>query len=281
MTARILIVDDEESIRFSLERALKRDGHEIWTARDGNQALHLMQHHIFDLILTDLKMEGMDGAEVMRQVRAISPDTAIIMLTGYATLQSAIGALRQGAIDYLIKPCSSADIRASVEKGLTRRFRELRRRQLLQQMNASLTELREGIPPSSQPTVSSPPSKPDSPAVLHYGNLVIDQQRHQVTVEGKKVNLTPTEFQLLAHLAGNADRVVNCSELVLAAHGYEIAESEARKVIRPHITNLRQKLSAAGINPYILNIRGVGYVLSPAADEKAALVRETCLDPRF
>lgn len=275
MTARILIVDDEESICFSLERALKRDGHEVWTAGDGHQALRLLKHHAFDLILTDLKMEGPDGVEVMRQVRAISPDTAIIMLTGYATLESAIEALRQGAIDYLTKPCSSADIRASVEEGLSKRFRELRRRQLLQQMSNSLAELREDVSPPTHPSVPSHTlTESDSSTLLRHGNLTIDRQKHQVTVEGQKVNLTLTEFKLLAYLAENTDRVVGCSELVLAVHDYEVSEAEARKVIRPHITNLRHKLSTcAGNKPYILNVRGVGYVLAPITDKESTTAR--------
>lgn len=271
MSARILIVDDEESIRFSLRRALERDGHEVWTAGDGHEALRLVQHHIFDLILTDLKMEGVDGAEVMRQARAMSPDTAIILLTGYATLESAIEALRRGAIDYLVKPCSSADIRASVEKGLSRRFRKLRRRQLLQQMSATLAELREETFPHTQTPVPSPVPLASRPqTTLYHGNLTVDRQRHRVTVEERKVDLTPTEFRLLAQLVENADKVVSCSELVLAAHGYQTSEDEARKVIRPHITNLRQKLGASeGTPPYILNIRGVGYVLTPATEEES------------
>jgi len=271
MGSRILIVDDEESILFSLRRALERDGHEVWTAGDGHQALRLVQHHVFDLILTDLKMEGVGGVEVLRQARAMSPDTAIIMLTGYATLESAIEALRLGAIDYLTKPCSTADVRASVEKGLARRYRELRRRQLLQQMSATLAELRdETFPPTPiQPPVPSPlPPGTGLQTILRHGNVIIDRQRHQVTVEEQKVDLTPTEFKLLAHLTENADKVVSCSELVLAAHGYQTSEDEARKVIRPHITNLRQKLSASlGTQPYILNVRGVGYVLAPAIEE--------------
>jgi DNA-binding response OmpR family regulator len=273
MGSRILIVDDEESIRFSLRRALERDEHEVWTAEDGHQALRLVQHHVFDLILTDLKMEGVGGVEVLRQAQAMSPDTAIIMLTGYATLESAIEALRLGVIDYLTKPCSTADIRASVEKGLARRYRELRRRQLLQQMSATLAELRDETfaPTPIQPPAPSPlPSGTRLQTTLRHGNLTIDRQRHQVTVEERKVDLTPTEFKLLAHLTENADKVVSCSELVLAAHGYQTSEDEARKVIRPHITNLRQKLGASlGTQPYILNVRGVGYVLAPAIEESA------------
>jgi len=270
MTAQILIVDDEESILFSLKRALERDGHKVWTAPDGSQALHLVQHHLFDLILTDLKMEGIDGIEVMRQAKAMSSDTAIIMLTGYATLESAIEALRQGAIDYLIKPCSSTDIRASVEKGLSRRAREMRRRQLLHQMSISLAELREDVPPATRHSEPAPtPSKPEPPAIMRHGNLTIDRQRHHVTVQNRKIDLTPTEFKMLAHLAENADKVISCSNLVLAAHGYETSEDEARRVIRPHITNLRGKLgSSPDDKPYILNVRGVGYVLAPAAEEE-------------
>jgi DNA-binding response OmpR family regulator len=271
MTARVLVVDDEESIRFSLQRALERDGYEVLTAEDGREALRLVQHHVFDLILTDLKMEGVDGVEVMRQARAMAPDTVIIMLTGYATLESAIEALRHGAIDYLIKPCSSADVRAAVAKGLSQRFRELRHSQLLDQMSASLAELRdETLLPTQPSTPSSLPSESGSQAVLHHGNLTVDRQRHQVTVEGQKVDLTPTEFELLVHLIENAERVASCSELVLAVHGYETSEDESRKVIRPHITNLRQKMSAVpGSRPYILNVRGVGYTLAPITEDES------------
>lgn len=270
MTAQILIVDDEESIRFSLKRALERDGHDVAAATDGRQALHLMQHQIFDLILTDLKMDDVNGVELMRQVQAISPDTAVIMLTGYATLESAIEALRQGAVDYLVKPCSSADVRASVEKGLARRFREMRRRELLHQMSKNLAELRQEISPlkpkSSERAVQ--PVETEMAEVLRHGNLVINRQRHRVTVEGREVSLTPTEFKMLAYLTDNADKVLSCSDLVEAAHGYQTSEQEARKVIRPHITNLRQKLSASpDAQPYILNVRGVGYVLAPAKDK--------------
>jgi DNA-binding response OmpR family regulator len=270
MTAQILIVDDEEAIRFSLKRALERDGHEVRTATDGRQALHLMQHHAFDLILTDLKMDDVDGVELMRQVQAVSPDTAIIMLTGYATLESAIEALRQGAVDYLVKPCSSADVRASVEKGLARRFREMRRRDLLQQMSQNLAELRQEMSPIKQKPSerAAEPVEPEAREVLRHGNLVVNRQRHRVTVEDREVSLTPTEFRMLAYLTDNADTVLSCSELVEAAHGYETSEQEARKIIRPHITNLRQKLSASpDAKPYILNVRGVGYVLAPARAE--------------
>jgi DNA-binding response OmpR family regulator len=87
-------------------------------------------------------------------------------------------------------------------------------------------------------------------------------------VEERKVDLTPTEFKLLAHLTENAEKVLSCSELVQAAHGYETSEEEARKVIRPHITNLRQKLGPSlDTQPYILNVRGVGYVLAPSTEE--------------
>ena len=126
-------------------------------------------------------------------------------------------------------------------------------------------------PASAQLSAPSPVPPAVSPqTTLRHGNLTIDRQRHQVTVEGRKVDLTPTEFRLLAHLTENAHKVVSCSELVLAAHGYETSEDEARKVIRPHITNLRQKMGASlGTQSYILNVRGVGYVLAPDVEESA------------
>ncbi len=276
MGARILVVDDEASIRFSLQRALERDGHEVWTAENGYEALCLVQQNVFDLILTDLKMGGVDGVEVMRQARAMSPDTAVIMLTGYATLESAIEALRQGAVDYLVKPCASTDIRASVQRGLARRFRELRRRELLEQMSDSLAELREeALSPPDKPLSAMPMPLPPELQLelppLYHGDLMIDRVRHVSTLGGRSLDLTPIEFNLLAHMAENSDRVISCRELVLAAHGYDTSEDEARKVIRPHITNLRQKLSSLrDTQPYILNVRGVGYVLAPVDPRDAA-----------
>ena len=102
---KILVVDDDSSIRNTLKEVLSRENYQVTTASSGEEALSLMREITFDLALLDLKMAGMDGLSLMKEIRRRAPLTGVIMLTGYATLESAIGALRQGAHDYLLKPC--------------------------------------------------------------------------------------------------------------------------------------------------------------------------------
>ncbi len=111
-------VDDDPSIRSTLKEVLSRESYQVVTAGSGEEALNVMRGTSFDLALLDLKMAGMDGLSLMKEIRRRSPFTGIIMLTGYATLESAIGALRQGAHDYLLKPCEPDLLKDSIREGL-------------------------------------------------------------------------------------------------------------------------------------------------------------------
>ncbi len=120
-TDKILIVDDEESVLLTMQAILERDGYEVVTASKGGAALDLVERDAFDLVLTDLRLDDLDGLSILAEVRRRSPDTVAIMLTGYASMESAVQALREGAYDYLIKPCDVEDLRATVARGLERR----------------------------------------------------------------------------------------------------------------------------------------------------------------
>ncbi|MEA3339837.1 MAG: ATP-binding protein [Chloroflexota bacterium] len=125
MTAKILVVDDETGIRFFLKDALAQEGHHVVTVDSGEAALERIATETFDLAIVDLKMKGVGGLEVLAALRQQSPDTPAIVLTAYASLETAVEAIRQGAHDYLFKPCTMTELQESVRTGLLERRRKL------------------------------------------------------------------------------------------------------------------------------------------------------------
>ena len=126
----ILVVDDESGIRYYLERFLTREGYQVTTVADGETALKRLANEEFDVVLLDLKMKGIGGLEVLAELHRAWPATTVIILTAYASLESAVEALRSGAHDYLFKPCNTDDLRESIRTGLLRRHEQLQLRQL-------------------------------------------------------------------------------------------------------------------------------------------------------
>ena len=126
--ATVLVIDDEESVATTIEAILKMDGHVVTAVTTGADAIRLLNERRYDVVLTDLRLADMDGIDVLREVQRTSPETASIMLTGYASLESAIAALRSGAYDYLMKPSDVDELRATVNRAVERGH--LRRRLL-------------------------------------------------------------------------------------------------------------------------------------------------------
>jgi signal transduction histidine kinase len=119
--AKVLVVDDEESVVVTIKAILQLDGYDVVTTTSGAQARTMVRKQEYDLVLSDLRLEDGDGLDVLRAVRENSPDTVTIMLTGYASLESAVQALRAGAYDYLIKPSDVEELRNTVARGIERR----------------------------------------------------------------------------------------------------------------------------------------------------------------
>ena len=119
--SKILVVDDEQSVATTIKAILQLDGNEVTAVTTGKEALDLLGKHEFDVVLTDLRLDDLDGIEILRETQKLWPDTVSIMLTGYASLESAVTALRSGAYDYLIKPSDVDELRATVGRGLERR----------------------------------------------------------------------------------------------------------------------------------------------------------------
>ncbi len=110
-TAHVLVVDDEGAIRNSVSKTLQRIGYQVDEAASGEEALDMIARHEYEVILTDIRMHGLSCVDLLKRIKYISPDAIVILMTGYASLGTAVESLRLGAHDYLIKPSSSQDIR--------------------------------------------------------------------------------------------------------------------------------------------------------------------------
>ncbi len=276
-TASVLVVDDEGANRYSVSKTLQRVGYIVSEASSGEEALELLQKQPYDVVLTDIRMPpGLDGVELLRRIKEESPDVVVILMTGYASLNTAVEALRLGAHDYLIKPSSSQDIRQSVLRGVERAQNLKRRRTLLEAIRNDVFELARTDIEAPHNQDNALRDDVDDPSVryeangegmgassMQLGPLTVYPGRYQISVGEQPIDLTPTEFDLLLYLGAHRGRVVPCNELVREVRGYGVDEAEAREVIRPHVSNLRRKLKTAGQNAdLIVNVRGIGYRLN-------------------
>ncbi len=273
-TAHVLVVDDEGAIRYSVSKTLQRIGYEVDEASTGEEAVDMMKKREYEVVLTDIRMPGITGVELLKRIKDVSPDAIVILMTGYASLGTAVESLRLGAHDYLVKPSSSQDIRQSVMRGVERARNLKRRHALLDSIRSNVFELSRADVEAmnavygDEEMVSAEPSYDmaaieSSNANMTLGPLTIYPGRYQISVGDQPIDLTPTEFDLLLYLAAHRGRVVSCHELVREVRGYAVDEAEAREVIRPHVSNLRRKLKQTGKDAdLIVNVRGIGYRLS-------------------
>ncbi|HEX4937341.1 MAG TPA: response regulator [Candidatus Kapabacteria bacterium] len=111
----LLLIDDDSLFLQTLGRSLQRRGTEVATARDGTSALQILQHKRFDLILLDLNLDGESGLKLLQQILALQPDARVVMLTAYASVATAVDAIKRGAENYLCKPVTAADILALLQ----------------------------------------------------------------------------------------------------------------------------------------------------------------------
>ncbi len=263
--ARILLVDDEESVRASLEELLTRDGYHVVAVESGEAALQRIATQEFDLALVDLKLGQVEGTEVLKALHQRSPETVAIVLTAHASLETAVEALRQGAHDYLFKPCKPADLRESIREGLLSRqqAQQVSLLRQVEQMADSLEHIRAAV--SAQLGGFSSPAAESAQAeqrFLGWQGLIVDLSRHVVTLDGHLLDLSPTEFDLLAYLTREAPRVVSPQELVRQVQGYESEQWEASETVRQHVYRIRQKIrETVGRADIVRTVRGVGYTM--------------------
>jgi len=264
--ANILVVDDEYAARRTLTSLLQHAGYKVAEAANGRGALELVTRHHFDLVILDLKMPDLDGTQVLAQARPLARDTVFIILTAFGTMDSAVTALRHGAFDYLLKPSSLQDILRSVEAGLAERRRRLNPEDPVTLLERALAGLKSS-PQESEPapTSASLPvstSEPESERFLQAPDVTVDTLRRLVVVRGQRVDLTPTEFDILVYLLHHQDRVVSSRELAAHLRGCNMDERDARLLLRTHIHRLRQKLELDPSEPRIIcTARGSGFCI--------------------
>ncbi|MDE2635601.1 MAG: response regulator transcription factor [Chloroflexota bacterium] len=272
---RLLLVDGDGVNRYTISKALQRVGYLVSEADSGGSALERYDKSDFDLVLCDCDLPDMDGIAVLQGIKMQSPDAMVVLMSEEAEVETVIQALRYGAQDYLIKPCSSEDLRESVERGIENARSLVRRRRLLDAIERSVSELAREV--SDSVGAGDPDAESGAPRIrerlpprgnaIELGPYTVHPGRYEIQAGTESVGLTPTEFDLLLYLAANRSRVVSCHELVREVRGYQAEEAEAREVIRPHVSNLRRKLKSLEDIELIVNVRGIGYRLGEISEE--------------
>ena len=221
---RLLIVEDDPSVRIALDRALRGAGHETATATSGDRALEMVAAGRHDALVLDLGLPVMDGLEVARRIRAAGNNVPILMLTARTTVADRVAGLDAGADDYLVKPFALDELLA--------RIRVFERRA---------------------------PAPGGPRGVLTFEDLSLDQDAHECRRGGRKIELTRTEFRLLEFLIENPLRVLSRHGIVEHVWGYDFGpDSNSLEV---YVGYLRRKLEAGGESRILQTVRGAGYVL--------------------
>lgn len=221
---KILLADDDRDLVDMLRYVFQRDGYTVTTVLDGEAALRSFQVEAPDLIVLDILMPKRSGLDVLREIRRASK-VPIIMLTSLGDEESTVNALDAGADDYLAKPFRPRELRA--------RVKSLLRRGLDQSENER-----------SEP--------------LLIGDIQLNARTLEVSVAGRSVNLTPTEFALLQHLMVNYERVSSASQIIESVWGFDSDGSE--ELVRVTVSRLRHKIEPDPATPrYIVTIPGFGY----------------------
>jgi OmpR family response regulator RpaB len=227
---KILVVDDEVSIRRILETRLSMIGYTVVTAADGDEALAVYKKELPNLIILDIMMPKLDGYGVCQEIRKDS-DIPIIMLTALGDVADRITGLELGADDYVIKPFSPKELEARI-KAILRR---------VDKMSLHSTALSSGI--------------------ISMGGIKIDTNRRQVYKQNEKIRLTGMEFSLLELLMSKSGEAFSRASILQEVWGYTPERHVDTRVVDVHISRLRSKLEEDPSNPdLILTARGTGYL---------------------
>ncbi len=228
---RILIVEDEESIRAGLMDLLEIEGYEISAAVDGHEAMEKVRQWHPHLVLLDLMLPKSSGFEVCKYIRKQHPDIFVLILTAKNEEMAKIAGLEMGADDYITKPFSVSELLARIKTRLRR---------------------------AGSSTVAAEPD------TLEFGDIRVDFRRYEALNNGKHLDLSAKEFQTLRYLAGRPGEVVTREDLLQAIWGYAVDNMPTTRTVDNQILKLRQKLEKDAANPvWIKSVRGVGYKFDP------------------
>jgi two-component system, OmpR family, response regulator PrrA len=220
--ADALVIDDDPAIREALERGLRLEGFSVRTAGGGHEALARLDEQNPDVVILDISMPDISGIEVLKRLRADGVDVPVCILSARAEINERVEGLQAGADDYLVKPFALPELVARLHALLRR--------------------------------------APTSPAVpLHIGDLRIDPLRHRADMNGRELDLTCREFELLETLARHAGIVLTRAQLLQLVWGYDFEVDG--NVVDVFVGYLRRKLEVDGEPRMLQTVRGVGFVL--------------------
>jgi two-component system OmpR family response regulator len=225
---RVLVIDDEATLSDLLSMALRYEGWDVRTEADGSSAVRAAREFRPDAVVLDIMLPDFDGLEVLRRIRAETPEVPVLFLTAKDAVEDRVAGLTAGGDDYVTKPFSLEELVARL-RGLLRR--------------SGMTAARQ-----------------DSQLVV--GDLVLDEDSHEVRRGDDVVELTATEFELLRYLMRNPKRVLSKAQILDRVWNYDFGGQS--NVVELYVSYLRKKIDA-GRPPMIHTVRGAGYVLKPAA----------------
>jgi two-component system, OmpR family, alkaline phosphatase synthesis response regulator PhoP len=228
MRRRILVVEDDRTLRQTLSFNLTREGYEVTTAADGETALEAARNQPIDLILLDVMLPGMSGVEVLRVLRRDGVGTPVIMVSAKGDEIDRVVGLQVGADDYVTKPFSRPELLARIEAVLRRRRTE--------------------------------PIGEERSERIQLGQIAVDVGRRRVTIGERPLHLTTKEFDLLAFMASHPGRIFTRDQLLARVWGYDYAGDG--RTVDVHISWLRSKLREPEGRNYFRTVRGVGYAFA-------------------
>jgi len=230
MSSTILIVEDEHAVARGIEYALQQEGYIVALATSGEEGLELAVSQAPDLVILDVRLPGIDGFEVLRRLRASGSRAPVLMLTARDDEVDKVIGLELGADDYVTKPFGLRELLSRVKALLRRAYGDL--------------------------------ADAVGGRVIRHEDLVIDLDRRRVTRGERRISLTPTEFEILRHLASRPGRVYTRGELLELLRDYEALDQD-EKTINVHISHLRDKIEDDPTRPmFVQTIRGVGYAFA-------------------
>jgi DNA-binding response OmpR family regulator len=235
MAASILVVEDDPAVALALEVALKGEGYLPLLAATGDKGLEIGLAQAPDLLILDVRLPGMDGFELLRRLRAGGSKAPVIILTARDEEVDTILGLELGADDYMTKPFRVRELLTRVKSQLRRAY-------------GDLADALGG-------------------RIIRADELLIDLERRRVSRAGKKISLTPTEFEILRLLAEKPGRVFSRRELLERVRDYDAAISGDEKTINVHVSHLRDKVEEDPSNPrFVMTVRGVGYAFADRSE---------------
>jgi DNA-binding response OmpR family regulator len=235
MAASILVVEDDPAVALALEVALKGEGYLPLLAATGDKGLEIGLAQAPDLLILDVRLPGIDGFELLRRLRAGGSKAPVIILTARDEEVDTILGLELGADDYMTKPFRVRELLSRVKSHLRRAY-------------GDLADALGG-------------------RIIRADELLIDLERRRVSRAGKKISLTPTEFEILRLLAEKPGRVFSRRDLLERVRDYDAAISGDEKTINVHVSHLRDKVEEDPSNPrFVMTVRGVGYAFADRSE---------------